>query len=196
MDLLDKNKVLEFLRLVNNLKHSVRKGWEYRGIQNAESIASHMYSMGIMTFLLGDNSNLDRLRCLQLALVHDLAECIVGDITPQDNVPKDVKYKLEDQAMKELTARLDSEVGKIIYELYKEYERKETPEARFVKDLDQFDMILTATEYEEKDKAPRKLQEFFDSTHGKFEHPFIKQLVDVLEQQRKCNDSLEKCELE
>lgn len=196
MDFLDKNKVLEFLRLVNNLKHSVRKGWEYRGIQNAESIASHMYSMGIMTFLLGNDSNLDRLRCLQLALIHDLAECVVGDITPQDNVPKDVKHRLEDQAMQELTAPLDNEVGKTIYELYKEYEKKESPEARFVKDLDQFDMILTAAEYEQKNKTPRKLQEFFDSTRGKFEHPFIKQLVDVLEQQRACNNSLEKCDLE
>ena len=30
-----------------------------------------------------------------MALVHDMAECIVGDITPGDNVPKDEKHKRE-----------------------------------------------------------------------------------------------------
>ena len=30
-----------------------------------------------------------------MALVHDMAECIVGDIAPADNVPKEQKFKLE-----------------------------------------------------------------------------------------------------
>jgi putative hydrolase of HD superfamily len=31
-----------------------------------------------------------------MALVHDMAECIVGDITPHDNVPKSEKHKKEE----------------------------------------------------------------------------------------------------
>ncbi|KAF5275212.1 hypothetical protein FQR65_LT04245 [Abscondita terminalis] len=147
----ENTKVLEFLKVVLNLKHSVRKGWEYKGVENAESIASHMYNMALMTFLLDDNSTLDRLQCLQLAIVHDLAECIVGDITPQDNIPEDVKHKLEDEAMYNLTKDL-GEVGKRIYELYDQYQKKETEEAKFVKDLDRFDLILTASEYEARDE--------------------------------------------
>ena len=30
-----------------------------------------------------------------MALVHDLAECIVGDITPSDGISKDDKHKQE-----------------------------------------------------------------------------------------------------
>ena len=30
-----------------------------------------------------------------MALVHDMAEAIVGDIAPADNVPKDEKLRLE-----------------------------------------------------------------------------------------------------
>lgn len=30
-----------------------------------------------------------------MALVHDMAECIVGDITPSDNVSKEEKYRRE-----------------------------------------------------------------------------------------------------
>lgn len=30
-----------------------------------------------------------------MAVVHDMAECIVGDITPSDGVSKEEKYKRE-----------------------------------------------------------------------------------------------------
>lgn len=71
-----------------------------------------MYAMSLMTFLLGNDSKLDRLKCLQLALVHDLAESIVGDITPHDNIPENVKHQREDEAMKEIT----SHIGKLCLE--------------------------------------------------------------------------------
>lgn len=35
-------------------------------------------------------------RCVRLALVHDMAECIVGDIAPADNVPKEEKHRREE----------------------------------------------------------------------------------------------------
>ena len=35
-----------------------------------------------------------------------------------------------------------------------------------MKDLDKFDMIVQAHEYEEMDKKPGFLQQFFDSTNG------------------------------
>ncbi|RUS15638.1 hypothetical protein BC938DRAFT_476867, partial [Jimgerdemannia flammicorona] len=44
-----------------------------------------MYRMAVMAMVAGDTS-LDVGKCVQLAIVHDLAESIVGDITPHDNV--------------------------------------------------------------------------------------------------------------
>ena len=35
-------------------------------------------------------------RCIKIALVHDMAECIVGDITPMDGITKEEKNKLEE----------------------------------------------------------------------------------------------------
>lgn len=35
-------------------------------------------------------------RCIKLALVHDMAECIVGDIAPADNVSKAEKHRREE----------------------------------------------------------------------------------------------------
>lgn len=183
METLKPEDVLKFLAYVNNLKHSPRRGWELCKVQNHEQVAGHMYSMAMMTFLLGNNSTLDRLKCLQLALVHDLAESIVGDITPHDNVPEAKKHEMEDDAMKEITGDL-GETGKMIYDLYKEYEAKETAEAKFVKDLDRFDLLFTASQYEKRDNTPKKLQEFFDTTKDKFQHPFICKLVNYLELER------------
>ena len=37
-----------------------------------------------------------------MALVHDLAESIVGDITPYDNVTKEEKRIMEESAFKEI----------------------------------------------------------------------------------------------
>jgi 5'-deoxynucleotidase YfbR-like HD superfamily hydrolase len=55
---------------------------------------------------------------LKLALVHDLAECIVGDITPYCGVTPAEKRQREDIAMKEL-AQLAGSCGTELYSLYK-----------------------------------------------------------------------------
>lgn len=72
----------------------------------------------------------------------------------------------------------------IIQLTFQEYENQSSPEAKFAKDLDRYDMILQAFEYEKREKAPNKLEEFFKATEGKFNHPFIKDLVTELYRQR------------
>jgi len=47
-----------------------------------------------------------------------------------------------------------------------EYENQRTAEAKFVKQLDQCEMILQAFEYEELENTPGRLQDFYDSTAG------------------------------
>jgi hypothetical protein len=76
-----------FLQIIYRLKATKRTGWLNYGVQDAESISDHMYRMGIITMLTSDSS-LNRDRCTKLALVHDMAEALVGDITPADPIPK------------------------------------------------------------------------------------------------------------
>lgn len=68
--------------------------------------------------------------------------------------------------------------------MLQDYENQTSPEAKFAKDLDRYDMILQAFEYEKRENAPKKLQEFFTATEGKFNHPFIQGLVTELYKQR------------
>ena len=48
-----------------------------------------------MCFLLDVFISVGGCRCIKMALVHDLAECIVGDITPSCGVSKEDKFARE-----------------------------------------------------------------------------------------------------
>ncbi|KAK6489800.1 5'-deoxynucleotidase HDDC2-like [Huso huso] len=175
--------LLQFMKLIGQLKRVPRTGWVYRNVEKPESVSDHMYRMAMMAFLIGD-TKLNKDRCIKLALVHDMAECIVGDIAPADNISKNEKHRREEEAMKHLTGLLSEDVKKEIYEIWEEYEYQSSPEAKLVKELDQFEMILQAYEYEDQEKKPGRMQEFFDSTKGRFHHPEVVQLVKSLNEER------------
>lgn len=85
---------LAFLHIIERLKTTPREGWRRFDIQHGESIADHMYRMSIITMLCPPEENIDKDRCVKLALIHDMAEALVGDITPPDRVPKGMQYSL------------------------------------------------------------------------------------------------------
>nr|XP_009240492.2 5'-deoxynucleotidase HDDC2 isoform X1 [Pongo abelii] len=155
--------LLQFLRLVGQLKRVPRTGWVYRNVQRPESVSDHMYRMAVMAMVIKDD-RLNKDRCVRLALVHDMAECIVGDIAPADNIPKEEKHRREEEAMKQITQLLPEDLRKELYELWEEYETQSSAEAKFVKQLDQCEMILQASEYEDLEHKPGRLQDFYDST--------------------------------
>ena len=62
--------------------------------ENTESIADHMYRMSIMAQLIKDSS-IDKFKVIKMALVHDMAEAITGDITPSDGISFKEKNRLE-----------------------------------------------------------------------------------------------------
>ena len=111
-----------------------------------------------------------------LSIVHDVAECLIGDITPHDGVAEDEKHMLETNAFLKLVKNLPT--GRMALEFYNGFERYEEQhpgdqDARLTKDLDRFDMIVQAYEYEEKSKKGRFLDDFFQSTRGYFKTPIV-----------------------
>ncbi|KAL3154414.1 hypothetical protein ABBQ32_013886 [Trebouxia sp. C0010 RCD-2024] len=164
------SQALDFLTLLQNLKKTKRTGWVRKGILGPESIADHMYRMSMMAFISNDSA-VDSNRCIKLAIVHDVAEAIVGDIAPSDNVTKEVKNQLETEAMCKIRDMLghNTAAGEEIEALWQEYEDGKSPEALMVKDFDKLEMILQAQEYEREQEVD--LQDFFDSTEGRFATP-------------------------
>ena len=132
------------------LKHILRTGWVRAGVESPESVAAHSWGMSVLAMHLCPE-DLDRMKVLEMCLVHDLPEVEVGDLTPHD----DVSTKSEDEmaAMKKLAPQWLA--------LFEEYESGKTAEAKFVKYLDKLDMALMARLYE--DSQGLDLSEFIAS---------------------------------
>jgi putative hydrolase of HD superfamily len=121
-----------------------------------------------MAFVAGTQPGYDASKCVKMALMHDIAEAIVGDITPHDGVSKADKHAREAAAVVRMQLMLGQRAwavaGAEMLSLWEEYEACATPEALLLKDLDKVEMILQAHEYEQAQGLP--LEEFFRSTAG------------------------------
>ena len=126
------------MQINGQLKALKRRGWLQRNCLQTESDAEHSWGVAFLAMIYTPKE-LDKLKCIQLALVHDVVEIKTGDITPQDNVLAEVKQERELFAMSELSESLKQPELK---ELFEEYEDNLTPEAQFIHDLDKKDMIM------------------------------------------------------
>jgi 5'-deoxynucleotidase YfbR-like HD superfamily hydrolase/N-acetylglutamate synthase-like GNAT family acetyltransferase len=88
---------------------------------------------------------LNRARLLSLATVHDLAEAIVGDITPHDSISTGDKRVREYAATKQLAGCAGMPE---LIALWQEYHQNSTPEARFIHELDALEMASQAISYQ------------------------------------------------
>lgn len=127
-----------------------------------------MYRMSLLTLLCPPTlaRQLDLPRCTKMCLVHDMAELLVGDITPVDGVPKPEKSRREAETMDFLTGALlrsvpgGPEAGDDIRAVWQEYEDGETAESRFVHDIDKMELLLQMVEYERRGDGHVNLAEF------------------------------------
>ncbi|EAW14031.1 HD domain-containing protein [Aspergillus clavatus NRRL 1] len=147
---------IPFFHLLERLKTTKREGWRRFGINTGESISDHMYRMSIMTMLAPPSlaARLNLPHCTKMALVHDMAESLVGDITPVDKVDKKEKARREAEVMDYIAKNLLGGVpggmlsAQEILKVFHEYEANETLEAQFVHDVDKMELLLQMVEYE------------------------------------------------
>ena len=123
------------------LKAVDRAGWLRVGLERPESVAAHSWGVAWLALALCPE-HLDLRRVLALAVLHDLPEVRVGDLTPHDGVDKVEKRRRERAAAEALFASRPD-----LLALWQEYEDHVTPEARFVHALDRLDMGLQAGLY-------------------------------------------------
>ncbi|KAI9844832.1 MAG: hypothetical protein M1837_005250 [Sclerophora amabilis] len=158
---------IPFFHLLHRLKSTKREGWRRFGISNGESISDHMYRMSIITMLAPPSltARLNVPKCTKMALIHDMAEALVGDITPVDKVAKTEKSRREAAAMQYISQDLLGSVaggiaGKGFQEIWEEYEASETFDSKFVHDVDKVELLLQMMEYERAHKGKIDLSEF------------------------------------
>lgn len=163
------NYILAFIQIVRLLKTQKRTGWVDKQVPSpqVESIADHMYRMSIISMVIPNSDkklNIDK--CVKISLVHDIAESLVGDITPFQGVPKQEKRYREYETIKYLSSIIEPynpEFSKDIVELWLDYEEIRCLEAKYVKDIDKLEMIQQAWDYEQDYGVKYDLSEFYQS---------------------------------
>lgn len=152
-------RVIAFLSQSGKLKNVTRAGWQRKKIKNPESVAEHSFRVGL--FVIASKKHIEKEynfnKCLMLALIHDLAELKIGDITKHDGISVYKKQKIESDAMKQISNALDKD---FLYNLWKEFEYGKNKEARLIKDFDVIEMVMQAQEYK-KINPSVDLKEFF-----------------------------------
>eukprot|EP01138_Halocafeteria_seosinensis_P008788 gb/GECG01008982.1/.p1 GENE.gb/GECG01008982.1/~~gb/GECG01008982.1/.p1 ORF type:complete len:239 (+),score=26.09 gb/GECG01008982.1/:1-717(+) len=168
-------KAVDFLSLCGQLKLTKRAGWQRCNVELPESVSDHMYRMAMACMLI-DDKRVDRNKCIRMALVHDLGEALIGDITPHDNISKEEKQKAEAEAMDQICRTLSEGTFSLakqdILELWKEYDNASTLEAVYLKDFDKFEMLIQALEYERSQNID--LSQFYEGVSGKLRTGLVK----------------------
>ncbi|MCP6718420.1 MAG: HD domain-containing protein [Patescibacteria group bacterium] len=171
--------ILDFLLEIGKLKHMPRLYWTIRDVKNPETVAGHMFTLALMTWLFSSQKSRthDAEKMLKMALIHEISAVYTGDSTPYDRILKRKKgkekevlkkwprlskkekmkkfiedFKQERRAFKRLGLRLKGSSGKEIYNLWHEYRTKNSPEGRFLSQLNVMAVLLQALDYEKKDK--------------------------------------------
>jgi putative hydrolase of HD superfamily len=113
-----------------------------------------------------------------MALLHDLAESITGDFTP-DEISKSEKEKLENKAVSEILKKLGTKQRAKYWRLWTEYQKNTSKEARLLHQIDKLEMIYQAKLYRAgHDKS--QLVPFLESAKSGITDPDLKKILSKL----------------
>ncbi|KAH7826942.1 putative HD domain containing protein [Monocercomonoides exilis] len=142
-------------------------------VNNPETVSSHIFRTALLGFVIREK-DIDYGKCIKMGLIHDLAESVIGDLTPDQALKVD-KHQLEADGVKKLCEDLPVDVADEFTTLWNEFEDGNTKEAKLVREFDKLEMIMQAREYE-IDQPGVNLETFFASTADMFTFPCTKAL--------------------
>jgi len=157
--------MVDLIKKVARLKKIRRKGWVRAGIENAESVADHTFMLAFLAMIIGDFLSINTEKMMKMALLHDIAESVTGDITPHE-MKREEKIEREEEVMKKMMEGMEEMQ---YHELWKEFMEGKSIEAEMVRQLDKLEMILQAYQYSEV-YGKEKLDEFMEEN---VEHPLL-----------------------
>ena len=146
------NSILSFYMKYNQLKNIYRQGWlkvriglEFK--DKCESVADHSFSVALLALIIIEENklDLDTLKCMKMAIVHDLGEAYLGDFTPYDNITKTEKHHQERKAILKTLENLNEDND--FFTIWEEFEKGESTEANLIKNVDQLEFLLQACAY-------------------------------------------------
>ena len=145
-------------------------------------MADHSFGVAVLSLFEGTRRGYNVERLLTLALIHDLEEAITGDLTPEDKNGLGWKkvHSLRKAARTQIANSVPME-QRVQYEhMWRDLETGRTREARLVKDLDRFEMLLQARRYARLGAPRRQLEKFYKSAISRIDDKEIRKSVRLL----------------
>lgn len=127
-----------FLVEADRLKNIRRKSRPYSDSERYENAAEHSWHIALMALVLEEHAHeaLDMLKVIRMLIVHDLVEIDTGDKLVYHKTEDD--EKAEEAAADRIFGMLPEDQKQAFTDLWNEFNRRETPEARFAAALDRF----------------------------------------------------------
>lgn len=144
--------ILRFYLLATTLKNKIRQGsiyWNVKGPRR-ESVAEHIYDTCILAIAIDSEYNfkIDIQKVLEMLIIHELEEVIIGDITLFDKVTAKQKEEMGKKAVEDILSSITKKDDYIA--LTDEFNAKETKEAKFAYMCDKLDFDIQMKLYIDK----------------------------------------------
>ncbi|MGB4303874.1 MAG: HD domain-containing protein [Syntrophomonadaceae bacterium] len=103
-----------------------------------ENSAEHSWHIALMALLMVEHidqrSDIDLLKVVKMLLVHDIIEIDAGDVFAYDE--DEEREEREKKAGRRIFGLLPQDQAEELYQLWREFEERQTPEARYAASLD------------------------------------------------------------
>jgi 5'-deoxynucleotidase YfbR-like HD superfamily hydrolase len=182
--------IIDLIRSASTLKRINRSGWSLAGVDSArpESVAEHTYgsvvtSIFISQYLMGKKTELNLAKIVIMAAIHDLPEFLTSDIPRISKIPEasllsEAKLRVERTAIQQIFSH--HEIGSdALQDIWEEYSRALSLEARIVRGSDIIDMLVHALSLEESGVSPAILDQFFSGAQEVIESLGLDILKDI-----------------
>ncbi|MBS7626374.1 HD domain-containing protein [Candidatus Bathyarchaeota archaeon] len=180
--------VLRFIHDVGRIKSVIRTGWREKvGIEKPESVADHIYRTAVISMIISDLEGFDTEKVLRMALLHDLAEAVTGDLTPTKKemyTPSNF-MELEEEAIRKILSNLPENLSNRYLSIWREMRDSESEEAKLVRSVDKLEMAIQAEEYIGQGYAAERLDEFITSAEFEIQNSKALQLLKILKKRPK-----------
>lgn len=139
--------VLQFIHVAEQLKKEMRHSWLSNGRQ--ESVAEHTWRLTVMAMALEPylKQPLRMEKLLKMLIIHDLVEVYAGDIPAfEKSNRKEQKHANEQRAIERLQQLLGGVAGQELYDLWQDFESRETYEAKVANAIDKLEVQIQHNE--------------------------------------------------
>lgn len=180
----DLENLVDFFVEIESLKKTLRYSTCPENVR--DSSADHSWKLAFMASILdGEVKGLNHYHAVQICLVHDLAESIVGDVDSYrivlGEITREQKYQMEEEAMRTIKDKVPR-IGHRIYDLWIEFEECKTQEAKYARALDKVEALvhlLRVGYIAREDNAEAELTAKYADNAIK-EFPQLKPILDVV----------------